>query len=76
MKRYQAVLVDDSIEFKGTVEILHEYFEDKFESQFGFRPMFQESEDEGYLEMYLHTDTYEILGDKELELCRKEKDTI
>jgi hypothetical protein len=30
MKQYQAVLVDNSIEFKGTAEVLHEYLEDKF----------------------------------------------
>jgi hypothetical protein len=66
MIKYQAVLIEDSIDFKGTADVLHEYLEEKFESQFGFCPMFQESEDEGYLEVYLHTDTYKILGAEEL----------
>ncbi|MFT9496767.1 MULTISPECIES: hypothetical protein [Bacillota] len=66
MKKYYVILPDGRVDFSGQAEILHEYLEDKFEALHGFRPMFQESEDEGYLEMYLHTDSFDILSDEEL----------
>lgn len=80
MKNYEVIAVEECISFHLTAEVLAEYMEDKFESQFGFRPMLQPSEDEGYLEVYLHTDTYETLYEEELtkldELGITESDSL
>lgn len=66
MRTYEVISVEEGISFHLTAEVLAEYIEEKFESQFEFIPMLQSSEDEGYLEVYLHTDTYETLGEEEL----------
>lgn len=78
--KYCVILPDGSIAFKGVACDLHENLEDRICDVLGFNPMLQESEDEGYLEMYIHTDTYEELSDEELdildELCITEVDSL
>lgn len=64
MKKYR--VLDESNIFSASAEEIREYLEVSFGEKFGFLPMFQESEDEGYLEIHLHTDTYEILKEQEL----------
>ncbi|MEH6988363.1 hypothetical protein [Cytobacillus firmus] len=64
MKKYR--VLDKSNVFSASVEGIREYLEISFGEKFEFLPMFQESEDEGNLEIYLHTDTYEILKEQEL----------
>ncbi|WP_190284982.1 hypothetical protein [Bacillus sp. S3] len=63
---YCVILPEGSIAFNGIACDLHEYLEERIDEVLGFTPMLQESEDEGYLEMYIHTDTYELLSDNEL----------
>jgi hypothetical protein len=64
--KYQIINVqEETIQFNGIACDLREHIENLFELKFGFCPMLQESEDDGYLEIYLHTDTYEELSDEE-----------
>lgn len=65
MRKYNVIL-DDNVIRVGTAVVIREYLETLFEEKFDFLPMFQESEDEGYLEVYLHTDTYEDLEDEDI----------
>lgn len=80
MNKYKVVLDDNTVVLVGTAEIVREYLESRFAEKFNFLPMFQESEDEGCLEVYLHTDTYEDLEEPEIaklvELGIKEFDSL
>lgn len=65
MSKYNVFFEDNVIQV-GTAVVIREYLETLFVEKFEFLPMLQESEDEGYLEVYLHTDTYEDLEDKDI----------
>lgn len=66
MTNYRVMTADNSVLLTGDACIVREFLESSFEGKFGFYPMFQESEEEGFLEVYLHTDTYEDLDDEDI----------
>lgn len=80
MSQYKIVLEDNTEVLVGAADVIREYLEVRFAERFEFLPMFQESEDEGYLEVYLHTDTYEDLEDEHIakldELRITESDSL
>lgn len=53
--------------FIGIIEDMREVLESKIEDKLGFCPSLQEADDDGELNVYLHTDSYEFLSDEELE---------
>jgi len=66
MTKYCVLNAEKSVVLTGNACVVREFLEASFEGKFGFYPMFQESEDDGELEVYLHTDTYEDLEDKDI----------
>lgn len=58
---------EGDIVFHGVAQEICEALQCYLEDIFGYFPMLQENEDEGFLEVYLHTDTYELLDDDEIE---------
>lgn len=79
MRNYNVIFEDNVIQV-GTAVVIREYLETLFAEKFDFLPMFQESEDEGYLEVYLHTDSYDDLEDDDIakleELGISESDSL
>ncbi|WP_192894796.1 hypothetical protein [Neobacillus notoginsengisoli] len=63
---YSVLLKDGSIAFRGTACDLREVLEEKICEVLDFNPMLQENEDDGHLQMYIHTDSYEDLSDEEV----------
>ncbi len=61
------LIKENNFLFQGNVHHLIETLEFLVEKHFEFRPLLQENEDEGYLEIYLHTDSYEILTREQIE---------
>lgn len=79
MRNYNVIFEDNVIQV-GTAVVIREYLETRFAEKFEFLPMLQESEDEGYLEVYLHTDSYDDLEDEDIakleELGISESDSL
>lgn len=67
MNKYYATAEDSSIIFEGNVEILREFLEEELEKKLGFYPALQENTDEGYLEVYLHTEANEDLLEEQMK---------
>lgn len=69
LKKYYAIweLNNNDIIPELSAETVREILEERLMEKFGFVATLQESEDEGFLEIYIHSDTYEELSDVQLE---------
>lgn len=67
MKKYEVFNAYSLREVSGVAEQIREYFEESLERKLGFFVMLQESEDDGELVIYLHTDNQQDLNHDQLE---------